>query len=106
MPSQITRPRLWPRIVSMTASQSDPAVNPGPRPTTSGAASRVVSMLRLANLASTRTAAARPDLGNCGENQHGDLAATSDPQGLRRQVGAPPGDTIDGHLTLINSRCE
>ena len=53
-PAVITRPRLWPRWVSTTAWQSTPAVNPGPRATTTGASVMAVPVLRLARMASTR----------------------------------------------------
>ena len=52
-PSVITRPSVWPRIVSTQTWQSTPAVKPGPTPITSGASVMAVPRLRLARIAST-----------------------------------------------------
>ena len=52
-PSQMARPRLWPRLVSITAWQSMPASKPGPSATTNGALSSVVPVLVFARTAST-----------------------------------------------------
>ena len=54
----MTRPSVWPRIVSTTAWQSSPAVKPGPTPTTMGASVIFVPRLRLARIASTSASGA------------------------------------------------
>ena len=58
-PSQITRPRVCPRMVSTTAWQSAPAVNPGPTAMTAGASVMRVPRFFLARMASTSTSGRR-----------------------------------------------
>ena len=54
-PSRMTRPRSCPRIVSITAWQSTPAVKPGPRAITIDASVISVPKFRFARIASTTT---------------------------------------------------
>ena len=52
-PFRMTRPSVWPRIVSTTAWQSRPAQKPGPTPITTGASVIFVPRFFFARIAST-----------------------------------------------------
>ena len=55
LPSEMQRPRSWPRLVSTTQWQSVPAAKPGPTPMTIGASVMEVPVFTLAITASTST---------------------------------------------------